>query len=155
MVKCIIYDNEEIKYYVGELEEIVIENEITELIDTTGLLEHNKSFIQGRPIDKIKLLNLHLGEITTIELDPNLMKKIAEYNQNKEFEKLNENVKQKKKEIKRLNEKIKELDDRVAELRKTEKELEEPLKKITELLVEKTGYTIEDDDYDYDYDLDY
>lgn len=130
--KVIIYDDENIDYFIGAVADFGMNSDNIEI---TGIKDLNRKFIPG---------NLHCEFIVneaskhdTIQLDETLMKRIAKYNKEKECQKLDEKIKEKKAKIKELDD---ILTDRVGRVKK----LKEFIAKIYDIDL----YDDEDDDWE-------
>ena len=129
--KVLIYDDENIKYIVGDLVTFDHEPQI-EYYD----LEGHKEAIPIRTfcnfaLDESKLLdNIMLNETT--------MKRIAKYNKEVEVERLNDKIKEKKYKIKELDNILQDKEGRV--------------KKLKEFVTNIYNIELDEDDEDYDWD---
>ena len=129
--KVLIYDDENIKYIVGDLVTFDHEPQI-EYYD----LEGHKEAIPIRTfcnftLDESKLLD-------NITLDETTMKRIAKYNKDVEVERLNDKIKEKKYKIKELDDILQDKEGRV--------------KKIKEFVTNIYNIELDEDDEDYDWD---
>ena len=129
--KVLIYDDENIKYIVGDLATFDHEPQI-EYYD----LEGHKEAIPIRTIcnfalDESKLLD-------NIMLDETTMKRIAKYN--------------KEVEVTRLDNTIKEKQDKIKELDNILQDKEGRVKKLKEFVANIYNIDLDEDDEDYDWD---
>lgn len=130
--KVIIYDDENIEYFIGEMGWFECKQDSIEI---TGITDLHKDFIPGRLFCEFMVNDASRHD--TIKLDAMLMKRIAKYNKEKECEQLDMQIVEKKKEIEKLDD---ILTDRIGRVDK----LKEFIKNIYEL-----------DLYDYDEDYDW
>ena len=131
--KIIIYNNELLEYFTGDIIEFCSKPEI---IEFTPILDNTRHFLPGmNKYFEIQTCNSECME--TIKLDETLMRRIAKYNKEKEIQKLDEKIKEKESEIKRLDDILKDRNKRVEKLKK--------------YIAEIYDIDINDDDDDYDY----
>lgn len=128
--KVLIYDDENIKYIVGDLATFDHEPQV-EYYDLNG----HKEAIPIRTfcnfaLDESKLLD-------NIMLDETTMKRIARYNKEVEVERLNDKIKEKKCKIKELDDILQDKEGRV--------------KKLKDFVANIYNIDLDEDDEDYDY----
>lgn len=137
--KVIIYDDENIEYFIGEMGCFGCKQDSVEI---TGITDLHRQFIPG-----ILFCEFAVNEASrhdAIKLDETLMKRIAKYNKEKECEQLDMEIAEKQKKIEKLDD---ILTDRVGRVDK----LKEFIKNIYELNLYDYDYDAdEDDDEDYD-----
>lgn len=135
MANILIYDNENIKYYKGNLVNIEAHTQYDSGVYMSG---EPYNYIYGYDI----IMNSsHLEETANIELDDTTMKRIAKFNKTQECKRLD-------KKIEAKEEKIKELDDLLQDKEKRWKKVNQYIKNIYDLDLEED----EDDDYYEDWD---
>lgn len=129
--KVLIYDDENIKYIVGDLATFDHEPQI----EYYDLGEHKKAIsvrtICNFALDESKLLD-------NIMLDETTMKRIAKYN--------------KEVEVTRLDNTIKEKQDKIKELDNILQDKEGRVKKLKEFVANIYNIDLDEDDEDYDWD---
>lgn len=129
--KILIYDDENIRYIVGDLATFDHEPQV-EYYDLNG----HKEAIPIRTfcnfaLDESKLLD-------NIMLDETTMKRIARYNKEVEVERLNDKIKEKKCKIKELDDILQDKEGRV--------------KKLKDFVANIYNIDLDEDDEDYDWD---
>lgn len=129
--KVLIYDDENIKYIVGDLATFDHEPQI-EYYNLEGHKEATPiRTICNFALDESKLLD-------NIMLDETTMKRIAKYNKEVEVERLNDKIKEKKYKIKELDDILQDKEGRV--------------KKLKEFVANIYNIELDEDDEDYDWD---
>lgn len=128
--KVLIYDDENIKYIVGDLATFDHEPQV----EYYDLNEHKKAIsirtFCNFALDESKLLD-------NIMLDETTMKRIAKYN--------------KEVEVTRLDNTIKEKQDKIKELDNILQDKEGRVKKLKEFVANIYNIDLDEDDEDYDY----
>lgn len=135
-LNILIYDDENFEYMTGELIGITKE---PILMDCTSIRDFMQRYMPtGRANLWFEIQDCENKE--TIHFDDTLMKRIAKYNKEADIEKLDNDLKTKKKKIKELEEKIEDREQRWQKIQKF-------VANIYDLPLEDN----EDDYYDEDY----
>lgn len=111
-VKVIVYDDKNIKYLTGYMEDCKYE---PVCVENTRLDESNACNIQYPPKRSFDIIDIN--ESDTIKLDETLMRRIAKYNKEKECQQLDEKIKKKKAKIKELDDILTDKVGRVEKLK--------------------------------------
>ena len=133
VVNVLMYDEENMNYYHGVLANIVSAEPNTYTCDLLDGGIHTSIFSWN-----VQFTTSDLREMNNITLDDTTMKRIAKFNKIQEFNRLDEEIKEKK-------EKIKELDDLLKDKEKRWNKVRDYIKNIYDIELD------DDDDYDYDY----
>lgn len=113
-MKIIIYDDENLFYKTGEIiSQISNEPEIVEYQYLDEEINRETRVATGT----LTVVVANYEESETIKLDPTLMERIAKYNKEKEIEKLEKEIENKKEKIKELDRILQDKDKRVEKIK--------------------------------------
>lgn len=128
-MKIIVYDEENMKYLEGNVENIEVETNFIDYRDDKGM----SHFIPYNNVYTIAAYNM--SDTETIKLDETMMKRILKFNKDIEIKNIDKQIQHKK-------EKIEELDDFIQDKTKRIEKLKKFVEKLYELDIEQ-----DDDEY--------